>query len=290
MPNIFQVPDRKRTVDLIHIPCPTWETNMVKFICNSKFVLQCSIDGSIPRMSCSWMTLHGSKVQDSSWTIWFQTTLKPFLLTTTFCQNIYPLCADQCRAISKFGFTSFAQYLESSDRTSLHFSTILSQGTLASSSRPISFVSKQISNETLTFEARLILWILHFNIDPFSLFHRNKVPLACWWRFQCWSRLCSGFLRSFLYQPLGTADSLTYFQHRSQFWSKKWFDPWIKMELQLQRCIFQLICKPSISKTGPNRSLLPIHPFLHIFLSSSRSNAYSRLKDWFFRSPGDGRA
>ena len=39
----------------------------------------------------------------------------------------------------------------------------------------------------------------YFNVNPFSLPNRSKVPITCWWRFQYWSRFCSGFHRSYLF-------------------------------------------------------------------------------------------
>ena len=118
--------------------------------------------------------------------------------------SIY-LSADQYGAMLNFGFTSSDQFLESSDCTSLHLSTIRSWRTPASSSRPISLCR---SNWVVNFD----IWKQQGSLDLFTSASIYclcsidiKVPIACWWRFQYWSRLCSWFPESSLQSVLTTS-------------------------------------------------------------------------------------
>ena len=50
--------------------------------------------------------------------------------------------------------------------------------------------------------SRMILGSLYFNVDQYTVHHRNEVPIACWVRFPFWSRLCSGlFINPAKYAP-----------------------------------------------------------------------------------------
>ena len=89
-----------------------------------------------------------------------------FLFPPPFARNPIHLFADQYGAVRSPCLLSSVEYFESSDRTFLHSSIIRLWGTP------------------------------YFNVNPSSLSHRNKVPFACRWRFQCWFCLCSGSLRS----------------------------------------------------------------------------------------------
>ena len=77
-------------------------------------------------------------------------------------------------------------------------------------------------------------------------------------------------------------------QCRSQFESKIRFDLETKIEPELQYCVFRCDCK-LLSKTGPNRTLLWIHPLIRV-PSWSRGIENSRHKGWFPTSLGDWRA
>ena len=79
-------------------------------------------------------------------------------------------------------------------------------------------------------------------------------------------------------------------QYRSQFGSKIRFDLETKIKLELQRCISPLWLQTFfLSDTGPNRTLLWIHPLIRV-PSWSRGIVYARHWDWFPSSLGDGRA
>ena len=114
-----------RTFDLNLFPCPTWLTYLVK----------------------SGVTVHCLAMQD--WNKHFQKNhflnklqrlestrfslddlVCNIIESLSFCSSPFDrtsihFSADQCGTMFHFCFTSSDQYLESSDRTSIHFSTIL---------------------------------------------------------------------------------------------------------------------------------------------------------------------
>ena len=184
-----------------------------------------------------------------------QTILKPFLLTTTFCQNIYPRLRWPMRGhlqilfyfvwpISWTLWQIFFAFLNNSitRNSGIFFPTNFS-------------VSKQINSEHRHLVARLVLWFLHFNINPSSIHSRHEIRIACW----CWAGLAEASSPSWI----GIA-SLTYFSTpltnliQEVVWSPN-------RDGTLTSTHPPIVLHTFTSKTGPNRSLLLIH-LLHMFL------------------------